>query len=114
MIFIYSSIYIGIRKNNNTDEFLKETIRIFFEYAKFGREGYARTDQAPFREAAFIMKNKIKEVLLPRSIFCRNVDSDHDRHSCNCNHCGLVHYLEFFKICVKNASYFGLYNNADF
>lgn len=96
---------VVIRKNNNTETFLKKAIEIFHLYARGGgSNGYARTDQAPMREAAFVMRDSIREALLPRSIWCRSQESDHNRNgsTCECNHCSVVHYLGFFDECTKN------------
>lgn len=93
-----------LRRNNYTDEFLLKAIEIYRLHGLHGSHGYSKTDQAPMREAAFIMRNQLREALLPESTWCRSQKSAFygDSSKCECNLCSVVHMLGWFEKCTKD------------
>ena len=112
----------GIRKNPHTRNFLKRAIAVWTDHrdvdhpANRGNEDViSNTDQGPFREAAFLSRKSIREVLLPPSLFCRSLwvyeyyhyNSEDDvviDNNCQCNLCAIVHYGDFFDRCSANMT----------
>lgn len=100
---------LGIRKCNETQEFLTRTIDIWHEFRSRLWQG---TDQSPFREASFIDRHAINEKLASRKTFCRSRHSRDDGffyydggpNECSCGRCSIVHYGPFFDKCILNMT----------